>query len=199
MKRADILSLARKEMNKHGLIHWTVKFIRSKSVAGLCWTTRWHEVPELSSGRIELSLDYFEVFSDYDILDTIRHEIAHALTKTVVTRTSTGKVRRVSHGADWKATAKRIGCSGMRCVRAEAERPKGRYKGICPNGHEITRHRLTWSAKHNSSCPRCCKTFSREHMFDWYDNGKLIHSQAKHESVWAKQAEEITKILQKVN
>jgi predicted SprT family Zn-dependent metalloprotease len=184
MNRADILTLARTEMNKHGLVHWTVQFINSKSVAGLCWTRRWNADPARSFGRIELSWDFFEVFEDRDILETIRHEIAHALTddEYVVIKTGPrkGRKRRVVHGATWKANARRIGAVGHRCVRAEAKQPEGRYKGVCPSGHVSIRHRLTWQAKHNTSCAQCDpKVFSREHMFDWYDNGVLIHSQSK--------------------
>jgi predicted SprT family Zn-dependent metalloprotease len=181
MNRKEILDLARSEMDKHGLVRWSVKFIQSKSVAGLCWTGYWNQNPRLSFGRIELSSDFFDIFSDYDIIDTIRHEIAHALTKdeyiVIQSGARKGHRRRVIHGKSWKATAKRIGCSGRRCVRKEAEQPKGRYKGICPGGHEIFRQRLTWTAKHNTSCSECHPKFNRDFMFDWYDEGSLVHSQ----------------------
>lgn len=204
MNRADILSLARTEMNKHGLVNWTVKFIKSKTVAGLCWTVRWNADPLYSLGRIELSSDYFDVFSDYDILDTILHEIAHALTPDIKTKYQSGQrkgqTRRIVHGAEWKAIAKRIGCSGMRCVRQEAARPEGRYKGICPNGHESFRHRMTWQAKHNTSCAQCDpKKYRSEFMFDWYDNGVLIHSQKRvldSNNLMDTQIEQLKKILQ---
>lgn len=182
MNREDIMKLARAEMNKNGLLMWSVRFIESKSVAGLCYTYRWDKNPARSTGRIELSTDFFDVFSDFDILDTIRHEIAHALTKDVTATYQSGAkkghTRRIVHGAAWKATAKRIGCSGLRCVRAGAAQPKGRYKGICPAGHESYRHRMTWNAKFNVSCGQCNpKKFDPSKMFDWYDNGVLIHSQ----------------------
>jgi len=173
-------------MNKHGLTQWSVRFIRSKSVAGLCWTTRWHADPTCSFGRIELSWDFFEVFEDHDIMEVIRHEIAHALTKdeyiTIQTGARKGRKRRVVHGKTWKANARRIGAKGDRCVSPKAETPASRYTGVCSSGHTTRRHRLTWQAKHNTSCAQCnSKTFSREHMFDWYDNGVLIHSQTKTE------------------
>lgn len=198
MNRADILSLARKKMNEHGLVNWTVRFIKSKSVAGLCWTYRWNENPRYSSGRIELSTDYFDVFSDYDILDTILHEIAHALTETTKTTSASGRTRYSHHGPEWKAKAKEIGCSGRRCVRAEANRPKGKYRGVCPNGHETTRHRLTWTAKHNTSCEKCTNRYNSNYRFDWYVGATLVHSQAKPAFEWEKQADQIRKILQEV-
>lgn len=181
MNRADILTLARNEMNKHGLHMWSVKFIQSKSVAGLCWTTRWHSDPTRSFGRIELSTDFFDVFEDHDIMEVIRHEIAHALTEdeyaVIQSGPRKGRKRRIVHGATWKANARRIGAKGDRCVRPAAKKPESRYKGLCPKGHVSHRHRLTWQAKHNTSCGECgTRGFSREHMFNWYDTGILIHT-----------------------
>lgn len=198
MNRADILNLARTKMNEHGLVNWQVKFIKSKSVAGLCWTHRWNSNPRFSFGRIELSTDFFDVFSDYDILDTILHEIAHALTETTVSVSASGRSRAVHHGAEWKAMAKKIGCSGERCVRKEAARPKSKYRGVCPNGHESGRHRLTWNAKHAMSCGKCSKSFDKRYMLDWYEGTTLVHSQAKPATEWAKQADQLKKILQQV-
>lgn len=180
MKRADILTLARNEMNKHGLVNWTVRFIDSKSYAGLCWTNRWSKDPRLSTGRIELSTAFFDVFEEHDILEIIRHEIAHALTDEEYVDIKTGRrkghKRRVVHGATWKANARRIGAKGDRCVRPEANKPKARYKGICPAGHEAVRHRLTWTAKHSTSCSQCSNKYDPSKMFNWYDNGVLIHT-----------------------
>lgn len=174
------MHLARTEMTKHGLVNWRISFIKSKSVAGLCWTDRWDPDPTRSRGRIELSTDFFDIFEDHDIIDTIRHEIAHALTKDVTAVYKTGERkgqrRRIVHGADWKTTARRIGCVGQRCIRAEAARPTGRYKGVCPAGHEVTRHRLTWTAKHGTSCAKCSpRVFRTDCMFDWYDRGQLTY------------------------
>jgi predicted SprT family Zn-dependent metalloprotease len=177
MDRKEIFSLARQLMDHHGLKNWGLKWIDSKSFAGLCHTSYWHINPAFSRGRIELSTAYFDVFSDYDIRDTILHEIAHALTPTPKQKTSTGRTRYIHHGAEWKAKAKEIGCSGERCVREEANRPKARYKGLCPSGHEHFRHRLTKTAKFNQSCGKCSSQFDRRYMLDWWDNGVLVHSQ----------------------
>lgn len=178
--KQEIFALARELMQKHGIGHWDLKWINSHSYAGLCWTHFWHTDPSRSRGKIELSWNFFEVFSDFDIKDTILHEIAHALTPTPIQRTSTGRTRRIHHGAEWKAKAKEIGCSGERCVRQEANQPKSKYRGVCPNGHESRRSRLTWNAKHGSSCGKCDNKFNPRYMYDWYSNdtGKLIFKQA---------------------
>lgn len=173
MNRTEITALARELMTQHGIGHWQFKWINSYSYAGLCWTIRWDENPSRSTGRIELSWPYFEVFSDFDIRDTILHEIAHALTPSPKQRTSTGRTRYIHHGAEWKAKAKEIGCSGSRCVRQGANRPKGRYRGVCPNGHETTRQRMTEQGK-TASCPRCDSRYNPKFMFTWYDNGVRV-------------------------
>jgi predicted SprT family Zn-dependent metalloprotease len=176
--KQEIFALARELMQKHGIGHWDLKWINSHSYAGLCWTYHWHTTPSLSRGKIELSWNFFEVFSDFDIKDTILHEIAHALTPTPVQKTSTGRTRRIQHGAEWKAKAKEIGCTGQRCVSETAAKPKSKYKGICPNGHESNANRLTWGAKHGRSCGKCDNTFNPKYMFDWYRDGQLVFAQA---------------------
>lgn len=175
----EVKKLARTTMDTHGLKQWRLVMVRSKSYAGMCKRGHWDLNPELSWGTIELSIDFMEVFDHANALNTILHEIAHALDKpsTKTVNTAYGKRQRaIHHGATWKAIAKRIGCTGERCVSQDAPKVKSRYKGICINGHETVAHRLTHQAKHNRSCGKCSNKFSREYMFDWYDNGVLVHS-----------------------
>lgn len=174
MNRADILSLARQELNKHNLRMWQVKFIKSKSFAGQCTTRKWDTNPSHSFGLIELSTDYMDVFSDEDIRETILHEIAHALNNP----------RSKAHGPEWKAIALSIGSNGNRCVRKDAERPPAKYRGVCPNGHESRAHRLTRSAKHNRSCGQCDTKYNPQYRFDWYEGNVLVHSQQKPSTQW---------------
>lgn len=175
----EVKKLARTTMDTHGLKQWNLSMVQSKSFAGRCKRGRWDLNPELSWGTIELSIDFMEVFDHEHTLNTILHEIAHALDKprTKTVKTAYGKQQRaIHHDAEWRAIAKRIGCTGDRCVAPDAPNVKSRYKGICAKGHETSRHRLTHQAKHNMSCSQCSNKFSREFMFDWYDNGVLIHS-----------------------
>jgi predicted SprT family Zn-dependent metalloprotease len=174
----EVKTLARTTMNAHGLTQWKLVMIRSKSFAGLCKTGMWNLHPERSWGTIELSIDFMEVFDRKHALDTILHEIAHALDEprytTVKTRYGTRK-RAIHHDAVWRAIAKRIGCTGLRCVSEDAPKIKERYKGLCPNGHETYRSRMTHQGQ-RASCPKCDKRYNPAYMFDWYDNGVLIHS-----------------------
>lgn len=173
-----VKELARTTMNTHGLTQWRLTMIRSKSYAGMCKTGKWDLTPERSWGTIELSIDFMEAFDHKNALDTILHEIAHALDepryKEIQTRYGKRK-RAIHHDEVWRAIAKRIGCSGLRCVSPDAPRPKERYKGICPNGHDTYRSRMTYQGK-SSSCPKCDPKYNRAYMFNWYDNGVLIHN-----------------------
>lgn len=142
------LKLAREEMNKNGLLHWKVILINSKSAAGRCRYGRWNVDPRKSYGTIELSTPFLDVHGDDEIMDTIRHEIAHALVGPSVQ----------AHGAEWKKKAISIGCSGRRTVSPTAPKIKSRYVGTCPAGHEFARHRSTWQMTAGQYyCPRCHK------------------------------------------
>lgn len=84
-------TLAREHMNKHGLHHWSFRFNgRLTRALGRCC---YHNT------TIELQPRYVELNSVTEVLDTILHEIAHALCP------------RDGHGDKWKATAARLGAT----------------------------------------------------------------------------------------
>src|SRR5213595_1273215 len=132
MDLKQVLFMARTEMDRHKLTNWKVVLFDSKSRAGEAEYIRWDLNPERSYGIIRLSRDYMSVFEVKDALETILHEIAHALDSP----------KNKAHGPEWKAIAKRIGSTGSRCVPRDAPRPKAKYRGVCPNGYETQAHRL---------------------------------------------------------
>ena len=183
----EALRLARSKMDEHKLYRWNLKLIESLSVAGTSQTRLWNLKPELSSGTISLSRQYFEGFDHKNALNIILHEIAHALDepryKTVKTQYGGKKRVAIHHDTVWKSIARRIGCTGDRCVPQDAPRPKienYNYRLVCPNKHESFRVRLTKSAK-DISCGRCSKKFNPKYRFDIYDakTGKSIYVQPK--------------------
>jgi predicted SprT family Zn-dependent metalloprotease len=187
MNFKEALTLARREMDKHGLTDWSLSVSDSTSVAGTCKTKRWNKDPKLSYGTITLSRPFFEAFDHKDALNIILHEIAHALDepryKWVRTRNGGAKQVMLAHDAVWKAIARRIGCTGDRCVPETAAKPADEhftYKGVCPKGHEIRRKRLTERAK-GASCVKCTSKFDSRYMFDFYyiDNGRPAYLQPK--------------------
>lgn len=76
---------------------YNLKFTRSCTVLGVCQ-------PGLRT--IKLSKPYLTVGSDEEILDTIRHEIAHALAPLD------------GHGRLWKLQCLVVGCKPLRCGKS---------------------------------------------------------------------------------
>lgn len=148
MERREIEILARRLMNKHGLYRWSFGWCDHKTTVGWCYHGR---------RRIEFST-YFTEISDFDIEQTILHEIAHALVSS-------------DHGHDavWRAKAREIGYFGKRCLDTDVV-PEGKYIGICPAGHEIYRHRKTEAViTEQFYCPKCPKSLSiGERRFVFY-------------------------------
>ncbi len=122
MNIADGSSLARQKMNEHGLAEWKVKLDGGKRRAGLCSHTR---------KTIQLSRYFIENNPPDVVLDTILHEIAHALVGE-------------GHGHDdvWKRKAAEIGAKPERCYREHVEMPKGNYRAKCRCGYESYVFRL---------------------------------------------------------
>lgn len=91
MERKDATNLLRQELNKYGLTDWAIRLNQNSQshFLGLC---------SYKDKCIILSAHHIDIHPDPDVLNTIRHEIAHALTP--------------GHGHDaiWAAKAKEIGC-----------------------------------------------------------------------------------------
>jgi predicted SprT family Zn-dependent metalloprotease len=85
-------SLALSEMRRWGLEHWNFRFHRRRTALGTCSPAR---------RTIYLSTYFLSKVPEVETLDTIRHEIAHAL-EAVRFGTS-------GHGARWKAIAVEVG------------------------------------------------------------------------------------------
>lgn len=141
MDRNAAASLARSLMNQHGLGHVPFEFDRAKSRLG---STRYMRTDLVNPIRITLSANYVDLLPESEIRDVILHEIAHGLAG-----------HKAGHGPIWKAHARRIGCTAMRCATPSA-RPDGAYSGVCPVGHEYPIHRLPQRVKFcaESGCKR---------------------------------------------
>ncbi len=96
--------------------------------------------------------------SEDEVLDTILHEIAHALVGP-----------QHGHDAVWRAKAREIGCSGERCVSSDSARVPGDWVGRCPAGHEKHRHRAPTRLM---SCGECSRRFDPRHLFAWTYRGR---------------------------
>lgn len=90
---------------------------------------------------ITLSVTYCLKASKEQIIDTILHEIAHALVGP-----------NHGHDATWKAAAQRIGCTAERCHQVQHTPP--RWQGQCGCGQQWERQRLSQRLR-TSRCRKC--------------------------------------------
>jgi len=112
--------LAHELLARHGLHDWTFAFNRRKSALGLCL---YH------LRTIEVSVYLVKGSASAEILDTLLHEIAHALVGP-------------GHGHDavWKRQCLEIGAKPERC--GQADMPAGRWRASCGMcGKSFHRHR----------------------------------------------------------
>lgn len=143
MKLTTCLLLAEELFEIHGLdADWTFEFDGSKVRRGYC---KWREKVISMSRHLIPSMD------DADVLDTLLHEIAHALTPYEY------------HSPVWREKAISIGCSGERCATDNAV-TEPNYIGTCPGNHTHHGFRLR---KRVSSCAKCSPTFDPRYIIVW--------------------------------
>jgi len=135
-------------MARHGLTGWRLVFDNAKTRAGVCRFDR----QEIGLSRALISLYDVE-----HVTETVLHEIAHALTGP-----------RHGHDRAWRATARRIGASGRRCMPPDAPSVDGPWVGLCPAGHRTTAHRRPIRVK---SCRDCSPGFSASAIYTWSHHG----------------------------
>ena len=119
---------ARHLLDKHGLTAkgWTFVWDHAKRRAGCC---------RYGSQTISLSRHYVQlniVSRPDDVMDTILHEIAHALAGP-----------RTNHGPVWREICCQIGANPQRCLDiSRVELPKGKLVATCGGcGKKFRRHK----------------------------------------------------------
>lgn len=140
MNLQDAKALALEKMEEHGLIdrRWYFEFDNAKNAFGRCF---------YSKCKITLSKYLVELNSVEQVLDTILHEIAHALV-------GPGH----NHDEVWRRCAIRIGCNGERCYNKHNDNvvtPKGKYQASCPNCHKVHHRHKQPKAHIRQSCGHC--------------------------------------------
>ena len=150
----EVLLLARRLMAEHGVGDWSVSLDRARRRAGQT---------DHSRRRITLSRQLMAMYDESEVRETVLHEIAHA---------RVGAAH--GHDAVWRAEARRIGASGARLVSAEAPRVAGLWVGTCPAGHTVDRMRRPALP---SSCSRCARRFSADHLLSWSYDGVPVSPQ----------------------
>jgi hypothetical protein len=113
--------IARREMAAHSLGGWTFHLTAAKRQLGAC---------KYRLKRIEISEYHARHNPDETVLDTLRHEIAHALAGPAA-----------KHGPAWKAIALRLGASPRACdVSTDTIVSPGVWQATCPSCRK-THHR----------------------------------------------------------
>jgi predicted SprT family Zn-dependent metalloprotease len=149
MDLGDAFALAEHLLRTHGLSDWTVQYDGAKKRAGVC---------KFGPKVLGLSAPLTVLHSEDEVRDTILHEIAHALVGP-----------RHGHDETWRATARRIGCSGLTCVSPDAPRVEPAWLGVCPSGHATGRHRRP---ERVMTCSQCAPVFELDHVFAWTHHGR---------------------------
>lgn len=147
---------AREEMRKWGLTEdgWTFAWSQAADEFGRC---------EYSRKRIVLSetLTRLNAENEEEIVDTILHEIAHALAG-----------HRAGHGWQWQEKARLVGARPQRTYDSKKVAvPAYKWTGTCPScGKEIHRRTLFKEAR-TMSCGRCSGgTWNAAFVLEWKEN-----------------------------
>ena len=138
MLKLDAVRLANELMAECKLTGWQFQINSNKTRFGVCKFPRQRR-GQWIPGRIEISR-YHLTDEDYQVKNTILHEIAHAVVGP-----------QHGHNAVWRSHAIAIGCDGERCGKGRVNAPY-KWAGTCPSCSTIyKRHRRL----HRGSCPFC--------------------------------------------
>jgi predicted SprT family Zn-dependent metalloprotease len=135
--------LAKSLMAQYGLTDWTFAWKKGVTYVGqCCYRTK----------QIKLSVAITKANEEHHIIDTIKHEIAHALVG-----------RFIKHGFVWKEKAVEIGCTPSPTADSSLIVP-WKYLGTCPKCKDDW-HRMR--IMKGSRCPKCLETIK------WSFNNKI--------------------------
>lgn len=160
MRELSAYNLANEMMSKHGLRGWKFSFNDAKTTFGMC---------RFDTKTIFLSLPITLLNPKKEVLDTILHEIAHALAGH----------RAENHGKRWKEIARSIGCRAKACFDSfKVKTPDAPWEARCEGcGHVAKRYRKP--SRRAEACMHCCSVFNkgkfmREYRLRYKKNRKLL-------------------------
>lgn len=131
-----VLMIGRELLDDHGLNHWIIKFDRSKLIYG----TTCYE-----NSTITISKPLAEISDDTNILNTLTHEIAHALCPGH------------EHDETWKKTHQLMGGDGKICCDAKIPDSFYKWRIVCQKCEQVCNrlHRYSSAAVNNYKCADC--------------------------------------------
>lgn len=129
--------IANELLTKHELHDW--KFVWNNRMTNSTWG-----VCKYRQKEIQLNRKYAQIESDENIIDTIIHEVAHALTKGD------------GHGEIWKAKCRELGCKDQQYKNLEKSSMEklSRFKGYCPTCNDVIY--AGRKKKYGVVCVSCC-------------------------------------------
>lgn len=141
MKAREAESLVYKYMAKYDLPdEWLFDWQNKKRALGTC---------SYSRKEIRLSKWYVELNDKESVVDTILHELAHALSFVRYGRAGIG------HGRLWKKVCREVGAIPKACSTESLTKPQNHYKYVdtCCCGITYKKHRIRNNRTY--SCPKC--------------------------------------------
>lgn len=140
--------LARHHIDEH-LDGWRFAWDNARRRLGCC---------KYSRRTISLSKPLARQLDEAEVLDTILHEIAHAVAG-----------HEAGHGPEWRAAARLLGANPQRCASVEVDHSDAPWKGECPNGHTTYAYR---APKRVKSCGKCSpRRFNKDVLLAWSKRG----------------------------
>jgi predicted SprT family Zn-dependent metalloprotease len=113
MDLKELEAIARRELAKNGLRGWSFGLSRARRRLGVC---------KYEAKRIEIAEYYARNSPEVSVLDTLLHEIAHAIAG-----------HSAKHGPRWKAVAIRLGATPRSCESSgQAVVEPGDWQATCP-------------------------------------------------------------------
>ena len=117
MKLKELVEIAAKRMSEHGLVGWTFRLANAKRRLGVC---------KHPQKRIEIAAYYARNNTAESVLDTLMHEIEHAIAGPAA-----------GHGPEWKAVAARLGATPRACDNSpDTVVQPGDWQTTCPACHK---------------------------------------------------------------
>lgn len=156
MDREAARNLAQRKMRDYGLLSkgWHFRFSRGSRLVGSC---------NLMKREITMSGRFVDINDRSEVLDTILHEIAHALVERVPGEDS--------HGRSWREMARLIGAKPSPCTDPETSvSVPHRYIAVCPVHGELG-GKDRWSKAMESNRHYCKKCGNK---VTWRDNSQQL-------------------------
>lgn len=143
-------------LNKHQLTDWVFVWNnRISTKLGIC---------RYRTKEIHINKRFASVAPSEEVVDTIMHEVAHALTEGD------------GHGEKWKAKCRELGCKDEEFANLSDEllNKLEKYKGLCPTcGHKIytsRRRTIIHIQCSNKEYRETGRTDYMKHAYKWFKN-----------------------------